>query len=981
MKKLLILISFFLLAITLTSATFEEALKKLHPIWGEVDWTIRENAFKTRQALLNNSPFACIPFNNVGPMAQGGRIMDLAMDERAPENWIVAFATGGVWITHDDGNNWKPIFENQPSFSIGSLGVVWGKPGIPETIWVGTGEPSNTRTVYMGAGLFKSDDQGKTWTRSALPNAHHIADITIHPNNPGIIFVAALGPVYTDGGERGLYRTDNNGKTWMKVIDPPSFTGVVEVIIDIHDPEVVYASTWERRRKAWDFRENGPGSGIWKSTDEGKTFVRLNGGLPNGKGMGRIGLALSYQNPKMIYALIDNQNPRPTGKDNPEPLLAAKFLKIDQKTFLKFTDKKIDDFLALYRFPDDFSAKKIREDHGENKFKFNDMKKHVKAQIDIPYYWPKCIGPELYISRDAGLTWRKTHKADLRGQVDWGYGTATYYFGRIAIDPSNDERLLICAVPLLETKDGGKTFEYADRKGGDVHSDHHAILFNSKNSKRVILGNDGGLYISLNGGISWRPVKNIPVGQCYTVTYDMSKPYRIFSGLQDNGISMGLNKKIKAYQQKDTWKSIWGADGMFIQANLKNNNTIILGTQFGSMSRLDLHTGKSKSIRPKPSYPNEEPFRTNWVTPIVMSKFNPDILYTGTQFVHRSFDAGDSWHIISPDLTSEGKEGSFVNTGGNVSYGNLSALAESSMRFGLIYAGTDEGWLWITKDSGLNWEHLENGIPGNKWVTRVEPSCHVESDVFATFTGFRENDTNAYVYKSTDYGKTWESIKNNLPNECMNVIRQDPVNPDLLYVGSDFGVYVSLNGGKKWESLGVMIPNVPAYDLCVQPRESDLIVGTYGRSVWIGSIKVLQEYTENIQKKKIHLFEINKQQPEWWWEKEKVVQVGKKREIEKLKIFYHSASDADVKIYLKNKGSKILRKWDLHANKGINRFDWDFLINTKFRKKLPEGRRPFILPGKYTFVITSEGVSDTKVLIIDNPKKMRNRWGKTIYKY
>ncbi len=974
MKKLLTVFIIFLSALTLFNATLEEALKKLHPVWSEVDWTIRENAFKTRQNMLNESPFSCIPFDNVGPMAQGGRIMDLAMDERLPTTWLVAFATGGVWITNDDGHVWKPIFENQPAFSIGSLGVAWGKPGIPKTLWVGTGEPSNTRTVYMGAGLFRSDDQGKTWERSALPNAHHIANIAVHPKNPETVFVAALGPVYTDGGERGLYKTDNNGKTWAKVIECPPFTGAVEVKIDHHNPDIVYACTWERRRKAWDFRENGPGSGIWKSVDGGETFTKLSGGLPNGSGMGRIGLAQSYQDPGKIYALVDNQNPRPVSKDNPEPLLGKEFISMNKNEFLKLSDKKIDDFLQLYRFPEKFDAESIRKSEKEKNFKFEDMKIHIKDMLDIPYFWPKCIGPELYVSKDSGATWTKTHKNDLRGTVDWGYGTATYYFGEIAVDPSDDNKLLICAVPLLKTENGGKTFDYADENGYDVHADHHAILYSSKNSKRVILGNDGGLNLSLDGGTSWRSIKNIPVGQSYTVTYDMSKPYRIITGLQDNGISMGFNKKIKPYQQVDSWKSIWGADGMFVQVNLKDNNTVYLGIQFGAMWRLNLHTKKSKGIRPEPKYPVEEPFRTNWVTPIVMSKFHPDVIYTGTQFVHRSFDKGDTWQIISPDLTSEGKEGSFVNVGGNISYGNISALAESSKRFGLIYAGTDEGWLWVTKDGGLHWERLTNGIPGNKWVTRVEPSSHVESDVFATFTGFRENDTKAYIYKSTDYGKTWTSIKNNLPDECMNVVRQDPVNPELLFAGSDFGVYASVNGGEKWEAVGTKMPNVPAYDLCVHPRESDLIIGTYGRSVWVGSIKPLQEYTKEVRDKKVHLFKISEQKPEWWWEKEKPVEVGKQREIKKLKIYYHSDSIADVKMYLKNEKNRTIKSWELKAESGINRVDWDFLIDNKFRKNLPEGRRPFILPGKYTLIISTAGKSDKKVLVIDKPDKRTNWW-------
>ncbi len=973
MRKITVSIIIVLIVLPIFSATRKDALKRLHPVWKEADKMVRRKAFEDRMNLLKTSLFKALSFKNVGPMAQGGRVIDLVMDERKPTTWMVAYATGGVWLTNDDGNTWKPIFEKQPAFSIGAIAVSWGKPGIPKTIWVGTGEASNTRTVYMGAGLFRSNDQGKTWKRVALENSQHIARIAINPKNPDIVFVAALGPVYTDGGERGLYKTTDNGKTWKKVINPPKFTGAVEVIIDKVNPNIVYAATWERRRKAWDFRESGKGSAIWKSTDGGETFIRLSGGLPNGDGMGRIALAQSYQNPNKIYAFIDNQTPRPNDKDNPKPLLANEFLKMKESEFLKLSDIKIDQFLRLYRYPRKMTAKSIRKAKKENKFKFEDMKIYIKGIKNIKYYWPKCIGPELYITEDAGKTWKKTHKADLRGQVDWGYGTATYYFGKIAVDPSNDKRVFICAISLLKTEDGGKTFDYADKYGYDVHSDHHAIFFDSRDSNRVIIGNDGGLNISLNGGKTWRPIKNLPVAQCYTVTYDMAKPYRIYSGLQDNGISMGYAREIKPYQQVDSWKSIWGADGMFVQVNPKDNNTVILDTQFGPISRLDLKTGKSKSITPQPNYPYQEAFRTNWVTPIVMSKFHPDIIYTGTQFVLRSFDRGDTWKTISPDLTSEGKKGSFVNVGGNVSYGTITAIAESPKRFGLVYAGTDEGWVWVTKDAGKTWERCKKGIPNNKWVTRIEASSFDEATVFATFTGFREDDTRAYVYKSTDYGKTWKSIKGNLPNECMNVIRQDPVNKDILYVGSDFGVYVSLDGGKHWDALGVNMPNVPAYDLCVHPREKDLIIGTYGRSVWVGSVKVLEAYTPDVRKKQLYIFKIDKQTTKWWWEKEKPVQVGEPRKIEPLEIFFHSKTPGKVIIRIEDKKAKVYRKWDVFANKGINKTEWNFLVNKSIRGKLPKGRRPFVRPGKYVLIMEKDGAIAKTDLIIEEFKKV-NHW-------
>jgi len=969
MKKLFIIILILLFNLSLFSETRENALKRLHPVWETLDSNIRFDAFEKRKSLIKNSPFSDIKFRNVGPISQGGRVMALAMDERQPSTWMVAYATGGVWITYNDGQTWKSIFNNESTFSIGELAVVWGEPGIPKTIWVGSGEPSNTRTVYMGTGLFKSDDVGKTWSNVGLKNSHHIGRIVINPENPNIIFVATLGPVYTKGGERGIFKSIDNGKTWANVLKTPDFTGAVDVLIDRFNPNIVFACTWERQRKAWDFRESGNGSGIWKSLDGGDTFSKLSGGIPNGTGLGRIGLVQSFQNPKKLYALVDNQNPRPYNKDNPKPLSIKSFLKMDVKDFLKLSDESINQFTGLYSFPHDFRAKKIRENYKKKKLKFENMKTHVNNLKDIPLYQPKCIGPELYVTNNSGLTWTKTHKKDLWDNVNWGYGTATYYFGHLSINPDNDEELIFCTVELLKTKDGGKTFVYATEKGFDVHSDPHVILYNSKNSRQVILGSDGGLNMSMDGGISWRPIKNIPVAQCYTVTFDMAKPYRIYTGLQDNGIKYGYAEEVKEYDQRDSWKRMWGADGMFIQVNPIDNNTIYLGTQFGAMSRLNLKTRESKRIRPEPKFPKEKPFRTNWVTPIVMSSFHPDIVYTGTQYVHRSFDKGDNWEIISPDLTSEGKEGSFVNTGGNVSYGNISALAESQKRFGLLYAGTDEGWLWVTKDSGLNWTRCKNDIPQNKWVTRVVPSHFNENVVYATFTGFRENDTQAYIYKSEDYGETWKSIQGNLPNECLNVVREDPVNPDLLYVGSDYGVYVSLDKGKSWNSIASVIPNVPAYDLCIHPRDMDLIIGTYGRSVWVGSIKMLQAYSSEIRKKAVHIFKIDEQKTQYWWEKEKPVQVGQQRKIQPISIYYHSLKQGTAEISILDSKEKVICSFEEQAKAGINRFEWNFLINKKARGKLPEGRRPFVLPGEYTLSIKIGKKSEKVPLIIKKEKE------------
>ncbi len=946
-----------------------EELQKLHPTWPATNPGVRRAAFEARKALMDASPLTGIPFKAVGPMGQGGRVMAVAMDERKPTTWLAAYATGGVWITENDGQTFRSLFEREEAFGIGDLAAVWGEPGVPKTIWVGSGEASHTRTVYMGAGIFRSDDQGRSWKHMGLRDSHHIGRIMVHPTNPDIVFAAASGPVYTDGGERGIFRTEDGGRSWKQVIACPEKTGGIEVLIDRSNPSIVYACTWERWRRAWNFHENGKGSGLWKSTDGGRTFARLKGGFNHGEYLGRMGLAQSFQNPRKLYAMVDNQTPRPFSSNHPEPLPARAMLAMSQADFLKVDDTRMDAFLRGYQYPGEFRAEKVKKDLQEGKLKFEDLKTFLKGREDIPKQNPKCVGPELWVTEDGGETWTKTHDKDLWGEFDWGYGTATYYFQRIAVDPADDRRVFISSISLLKTEDGGKTFLEADEHGDDVHADHHAIWFNSLDPKRVLLGNDGGLNLSLDGGTTWRPIKNLPVGQCYTVTYDFSTPYRVFTGLQDNGISMGVPTALKPYQQRDGWKSIWGGDGAFIQVNPKDNTTVYLESQFGAMGRLNLATSQSKGISPKPKFPEEPPFRTNWVTPIVMSGFHPDIVYTGTQFVHRSFDKGDTWEKVSPNLTSEGQKGSFVNVGGDVSYGTVSALAESPKRFGLLYAGTDEGWLWVTRDGGLNWTRCTQGLPGNKWVSRVEPSRHSEGTAYATFTGFRENDTHAYLFKTTDFGATWTSLKGNLPDECLNVVREDPVNPDLLYVGSDFGVYASLDGGKHWDVLAGEIPHVPAYDLAIHPRENDLIIGTYGRSVWVGSLKVLQAYKPEVRAKALHLFPVEKQKAAAWWEKEKPVQVGKPREVKPLDLTYHVAAPGKVTVRLENAKGEVFRTWALDARKGLNRFAWDYMVDGAKRDKLPEGRRPFVQPGDYSLVLEQNGKTEKTALVVEAPPK------------
>ena len=949
----------FLVSICLVGQAIHPKIQEsqtFHPKISTASPMAREESFQVRKQMVLASPLKGIPFRSVGPMAQGGRVVDISVDANQPHHWMVAFATGGLWITHNDGASWTPLFDQEEVGIIGALAVRWGNQGQPQEIWIGTGEPNASRSSYAGAGLYHSQNGGQTWRRAGLKNSHRIARIVLHPTDYQTVYVAAQGPLYTDGGERGIYKTTDNGITWVQSLKGGDRVGATDVLMDFANPNIVYAALWEKDRKPWNFLESGPGSGIYKTTDGGANWTLVMEGLPRGAGVGRIGLGQSRQNPQKIYAFMDNQNLRPTDEINPYEdvtrLTAKKIRSMSKDQFLKLEPRTLQNFIRSNDLDPSLRAETVLEDISKGTLQIRDLLNAINDD-NAALFETDIIGPELYVTIDGAARWTKTHHQRLDNLIN----TYGYYFGQLAVDPTDDRHVYLMGVPVIQTRDGGKTFESANGEEGAIpHVDHHAMWINPKNPQHIILGNDGGLNISSDGGSSWREIENLAVGQFYTVEVDQAEPYQIYGGLQDNGVMTGPAKRLRPRQGRDTWKSIYGGDGGFVQVNPQDNQTIYTESQFGFMSRLK--GAERKSIRPHAAL-QDDPYRFNWQTPIKMSTHAPDVIYTGTQKVLRSMDRGDTWVELSGDLTTKPRLG-------DVPYGTISALTESPKRFGVLFAGTDDGLVHVTKDGGRSWTNISKGLPLQRWVSRLEASRFQEGTIYVVLNAYRNDLQETLLYKSTDFGSTWQSIKGNLPEENFNVLREDPSNPSILYAGSDAGVYCSLNGGRSWDVLGQGLPRVPVHDMVIQSKAKDLVVATHGRSVYVAPLNVLQGYTDTIRSKKAHLFETPKIAARTWWANDRPTWFNPITE-DPLDLYFHVAASGLTRLRLVNSEGQEVKAWQVQATAGLNHFTWDYLVDPTGLKNVPPGRRPFVTAGTYQLSMEFEGVILTVPLMVSKP--------------
>ena len=772
---------------------------------------------------LKTNVLGQMQWKELGPVSFGGRIVDIEAHPQNPNVFWIAAASGGLFRTDNRGLTFAPQFQNTYSISIGDLAVA---PSAPDVLYVGTGEANNQRSSYWGNGVHKSTDGGMTWMHVGLDGTDHIGRIVVHPQNPDIVYVAALGALYRSNDERGLYKTQDGGKTWTRCLFVSADAGVVDIAMDPRNADVLYAASYERRRRAWDFREGGPGSRVHKSTDGGATWTELGGGLPKGE-LGRIGIAIAQANPDVIYASIENLEPDTTPPPEEPKADEAKGADTDQ-----WPDAETQaDPLA-------FAQWQAQRDEADAEPAQDPQEKQRAPRR-------KTIGGEVWRSDDAGKTWRKPHKGRVGGEP-------LYYYGQVRIDPSDADTVYVLGVPVFCSKDGGKTWTpNSERQGrgaankafhGNLHVDHHALWIDPKDGRHALLGNDGGLAETFDGGAHWDHMARLPIAQFYAVAADDRMPYRIYGGLQDNG-TWGFPVQAAGGITPDAAFRIDGGDGFFVAIDRDDQDIVYSESQFGGMSRQNLRTGEREGIKPK-AEKGQQPLRFNWMTPIVLSPHAPHTVYTGSQFVHRSRDRGHTWTVISADLTTNDAE----KKRGDVPHCTITRIAESTRREGWIYVGTDDGKVWRTRDGGASWSDLTERFPDatrGLWVSCIEVSPHDDNAVFVAFTGFREDRREPLLFRSDDGGESFRSIANDLPQEPINVVRQHPDVASMLLVGTEMGLYCSCDEGAHWIALGKGLPRVAVHDLLVHPRHRHVIAGTHGRGIWILDGKGLSALTSD----------------------------------------------------------------------------------------------------------------------------------------
>jgi photosystem II stability/assembly factor-like uncharacterized protein len=696
--------------------------------------------------------FAGLELRGIGPAMTSGRIVDIAVDPAHRSTWYVASASGGVWKTANAGTTWTPIFDDQGSYSIGCVAL---DPQNPLVVWVGSGENNSQRSVSYGDGVYRSNDGGRSWENLGLKDSQHIGKILVDPRDSKTVYVAAQGPLWNPGGDRGLYKTADGGKTWKKVLEISENTGVSDVAFDPRNPDVLYASAYQRRRHVWTLIDGGPESAIYKSTDAGASWKKLTEGLPKGD-IGRIGLAVSPVKPDTVYAIVES-----LGKDS-----------------------------GFYR------------------------------------------------STDAGSHWEK------RGPH---VASSPQYYQEIFADPVDADRVYSMDFMIQVTKDGGKTFSPLGES--DKHVDNHALWIDPEDHDHLLNGNDGGLYESFDHAQTWNFKGNLPVAQFYRVAVDDARPfYIVYGGTQDNNSVGGPSRTInQGGIANSDWFVTVGGDGFVTRPDPKDPNILYAESQNGGLMRFDRRTGERVDIQPVPGAA-DAPLRFNWDSPLVLSPHSSTRLYFGAQKIFRSDDRGDTWRAVSPDLTRQidrntlkimGRVWSVDTVAKNAStsfYGNLVSLSESPLAEGLLYAGADDGLISISENGGGDWRKVESvaGVPQNTYVSALVASRHDGNVVYAAFDNHKQGDFKPYLYRSADRGRTWTAIQSDLPARgTVYAVAEDSKLPNLLYAGTEFGLFFSADGGKKWLQLKGGLPIIAVRDIALQERADDLVIATFGRGFYI----------------------------------------------------------------------------------------------------------------------------------------------------
>ena len=853
------------------------AQKDVSPLFSSFDQYQKAKA----QTLFN------LDWISVGPVMNSARVEAVQGDPKNPGTMYVAFGSGNLWKTVDNGLTWKTIFEDQPALGIGDIALA---PSDPNIIYIGTGESlrKNRNFTMPGTGIYRSNDAGNSWKHLGLDNTWHISEIAVHPKNPDIVLVAAMGKFWSKSTSMGIYRTENGGKSWKRVLFVDENTRANDIVISQSNPNIMYASMWENNSNQ-NIAESvyGPKSGIFRSEDEGLNWEKLTKGLPKGPKIGRIGLAVSHKNEQKVYALIDNRN-------NTEGNSA-----------------------------------------------------------------------EVYKTINGGRSWKIAHQDTLyifpSNNIGW-------YFADIYVNPLDDEEIFALGVRMANSTNGGKSFSVMKglvqhiqpSPAQTLHLDHCELWINPDNPNHIAVGNDGGLYVSYDKGNNWLHHNNIPTGEFYDITVDNKKPYNIYGGVQDDATVYGPAREWNQ-SRTDVWRYLWidpwsGGDGCVTEVDPDDPNTVYFSRQNGDGLRKDMAADTSIAIGPnRTNISKNNKLKFNFVSPYIISPHNSKTLYHGANHALKSTDRGNSWELISGDFSNSNDPKKKSIAAG--------AIAESKLKKGLLFVGTDHGSFWISNNDGKTWKERSKGLP-IAYIRSIQPSQYNSSRIYIAMTGINYDNLNNYLFTSENLGKTWTSISANLPNDPANVIIEDPLFEDILYAGCYRGVYISINRGKTWQLLGKNLPAVSVADLIIQERENDLIVGTHGRGIYYLNLDPIHEaYQLNLNdKKQYHLFKLpNGQFPK---------SVDTHREVDestitKLPISYWSPSKNRIELSILN-GEQLLWKKTIIAKKGLNQFRWN-LVTQHQESQLPYfiNYKKYIQPGTYSFRMKIPGKIIQKDITID----------------
>jgi photosystem II stability/assembly factor-like uncharacterized protein len=916
---------------------------------------------EAQQRMVNRSDdplLANFRWREIGPIGQGGRVDDIAVVESNPSTFYVGFATAGVWKTVNRGTTYEPIFDTYGTSSVGALGLSQSHPNV---LYVGTGEANNRQSSSFGDGVYKTTDAGRTFTHVGLRETQTIARIVVHPTDPDVVWVAAAGHLFGAHPERGVFKSTDGGRSWRKVLYENEFAGATELIIDPSNPNTLFAALYERQRTAWGFASGGAASGIYRSDDGGERWQRVSGnGLPNGT-MGRIAMDFSRSNPNVVYAQIE------VAPDREERMVAA---------------------VPVSQGP---------PGGGQG------------AQPPPPD--PQSSG--VWRSDDKGRTWQFLTNHNVRPM----------YFSILRVDPTNPDIVYTGGVQFYKSVDGGRTFRTLQGFG---HVDHHAIWINPHDGRHVIIGNDGSVDVSHDEAATWESQRTWAVGQPYHASVDMRRPYYVCTGLQDNGSWCGPSSVRSGNILAQDWYSVGGGDGFYTAVDPRDHMIVYSESQNGNINRYNLRAGQSGSIRPRPPAqpgaatniapepppacsqqhrpPHCTEVRWNWNTPFMLSPHNPDVVFAGGNRLFISRDRGDTWSMTE-DLTKQIDRStrSIMNLDGNLPgcsrntrgrpcilsrndgvsfYSTITTVAESPVQAGVLWAGTDDGNVQVSRDGGATWADVGSNIPGGTKeyvVSRVEASYYDAGTAYVSIDGHRSGDLKPYVYVTRDFGRSWQSIASNLPQYGnVNTVRQDPKNRSLLYAGTEFGFFVSLDEGRTWKRFMNNLATVRIDDVLVHPRENDLVLATHGRSVQVmDDITPLQQLTPAILAADVHLFE-PREAVLWKPDRRfsRAVTGAKnwrgQNAAAGTALSYHlkSAASAEVQITISDPEGNVFRTLRGPAAAGLNRVQWNLRGNPppQERPGTPQQQQgPLATPGTYRVTLAVNGQDyTTRVQVLED---------------